>query len=231
MTDSRTRRLLIALAAIVITTAIAHATVTIAEPGRDRPPDRTAAPPLTTQPVQPAARAVAAPAGSEQAGGRRWRAVAREQLGVLRRPRRATADAVAPAVAEQPIVAGGIDLSAARRVQSSDGEPAWIAPSSDGGAVCAVRAGAATCPAASLLVVTGLTPAINGRNGEPYHVWGIAGDDVSSIVLTEADGTRVPVSVTDNYFDVETDDWPRTLTWTGPDGAESFAFPPSAALP
>lgn len=231
MSRPRTRRLLLAFVVTVVTTATVHSTVTTAEPGGGRPDSRTALA-LATRPVQPTAPAVAAPDGSEHATGRQWRAVARERMRVLRRPRRATADAIAPAVAQQPVVAaGGIDLAAARKVQPSDAEPAWIAPSSDGSAVCAVRAGAATCPAASLLVVTGLTPAIFGRSGEPYHVWGIAGDDVSSIVLTEADGTRVPVTVTDNYFDVETDDWPRTLTWTGPGGAESFTFPPSAALP
>ncbi len=171
-----------------------------------------------------AAPAVAAPGSPRD--GRQWRAVAREHLGVLRQPRSVTADTVAPAVAQQPTVtAGGIDLAAARRVATSDGEAAWIAPSSDGSAVCAVRAGAVTCPAASLLEITGVSPGLIGRSGEPYHVWGIAGDDVSSLVLTEGDGTRVSITVTDNFFDVETDDWPRSLTWTGPGGAESFTFP------
>lgn len=219
----RARRLLVVLIAIaaVVTMQVA---VTAARPGEHRPQAEQPRQALATRPLPPAAPEMAAP---RDASSRNWRAVARERLHVLRQPRSVTADAVAPAIAGQPTVADGdIDLTAARRVKAADGEAAWIAPSADGDAICGVRAGAVACPATALLEVTGLSPAINGRLGEPYHVWGIAGDDVSSLVLIEGDGTRVSVTVTDNFFDVETDDWPRSLTWTGPNGPESFTYPP-----
>ncbi|MDO8186371.1 hypothetical protein Q5424_18720 [Conexibacter sp. JD483] len=220
--STRRRRLLAVLVAIAAAVAIAHVTATSAQPGAPRPGDEAAA--IVTRPLPAAPPDVPAPAGGPR-DGRHWRAVARARLRVLRQPHSVTADAVPPAVASQPTTAG-IDLAAARRVTGSGGEQAWIAPSSDGSSVCAVRSGAVACSATMLLEVTGLSPAINGRGGEPYHVWGTAGDDVRSLVLVEGDGTRVAVTVTDNFFDVATDDWPRSLTWTGPSGPESFVFPP-----
>ncbi|MDW5597851.1 hypothetical protein VSS74_26090 [Conexibacter stalactiti] len=158
-----------------------------------------------------------------------WRSLAREQLEVLEEPREAAADAVPASIRSQPLFAdGAVELAAAREV-APGAERAWIAPSADGTAVCAFRTGAVACPSVARLTVTGLAPGVNGRYGEPFHVWGIAGDDTSSIVLIEADGTRVAVTVTDNFFDVETDDWPRGMTWTGPEGAESFEFPADGA--
>ncbi|MDO8214098.1 hypothetical protein [Conexibacter sp. CPCC 206217] len=161
------------------------------------------------------------------AAGAGARTSARSHLRILRTPRDARRDTVPAHLRRSGLLAGGdVDLGEARAVAASGGERAWIAPSSDGTSVCAVRAGAIACPPAALLEVTGLSPGINGRLGDPFHVWGIAGDDVSSIVLVEADGTRVPVTATDNFFDVETEEWPRSLTWTGPSGPESFTFPP-----
>lgn len=156
----------------------------------------------------------------------RAQASARSHLRVLRSPRDARSDAIpAPLLRSSLLSSAEVELGSARSVAAAGGERAWIVPSADGRSICAVRAGAVACPPAALLEVTGLSPGINGRLGDPFHVWGIAGDDVSSIVLVEADGTRVPVSVTDNFFDVETEDWPRSLTWTGPSGPESFTFP------
>lgn len=225
---SRPRReVLVAAAALAL--PVAHVAATAADSGDERGPasPSRARAVLATRAVEPVAPALAARAAPLT--GARGRAFARERLQVLRQARSVAADAVAPAVAAQPTLADGeVDLSAARRVAGSDGEPAWIAPSSDGGSVCAVRAGAVACPPVALLEVTGLSPGIIGRAGEPYHVWGIAGDDVSSLVLVEGDGTRVPVTIADNFFDLATDDWPRALTWTGPSGPESFTFPPNA---
>ncbi|HST41739.1 MAG TPA: hypothetical protein VLK58_19625 [Conexibacter sp.] len=180
------------------------------------------APTVGTRQVSPPPLVGPAPAVDAAA----WRALAREQLHTLAEPRDAVADAVPARIRRQPLFADAIvDLGAAREVAAAGEEPAWIAPTADGTAVCAVRSGALACPSVARLTVTGLSPGILGRVGEPFHVWGIAGDDTSSIVLIEADGTRVPVSVTDNFFDVETDDWPRGLTWIGPSGPESFTYP------
>lgn len=195
-------------------TAVATAALTTTAPA-DPKPQRSA--PLA------APAPLVAPTPTATSG--QWRGLAREQLEVLDEPRDATADAVPAGVRSQPLFADGVvDVGAAREV-APGAERAWIAPSADGTAVCAFRAGGLACPSVARLTVTGLAPGILGRIGEPFHVWGIAGDDTSSIVLIEADGTRVAVTATDNFFDVETDDWPRGLTWTGPNGAESFEFP------
>lgn len=225
---SRPRRLLL-IAAAALSLPVAHVAATTAGSGEERSPTdwSRARAVLATRAVEPLSSTVTARAATPS--GARGRALARERLRVLRQPRHVAADAVSPGVAAQPTLAdGAVDLSAARRVRGSDGEPAWIAPSSDGSAVCAVRAGAVACPPVALLTVTGLSPGLIGRAGEPYRVWGIAGDDVSSLVLVEGDGTRVSVTITDNFFDLATDDWPRALTWTGPSGPESFTFPPNA---
>jgi hypothetical protein len=199
-------------AAAVVT--VAH---TAAAPALPAPPPQTAA----------ATHAASAAAAVNTSGAAtHWRATARAHVGVLREPQDPARDAVPARVRAQPLLSGGVvDLAAAKKVRSGDGEAAWIAPSADGSALCAVRSGALACPPLSLLTVTGMAPGIIGRAGEPFHVWGIAGDDVSSVVLIEADGTRVPIRVVDNFFDVATDDWPRSLTWTGPSGPESFGFP------
>jgi hypothetical protein len=171
-------------------------------------------------------RHAAARGGPAHATSVRARTAARAQLRVLRTPREMQKDTIPAGLRRARLLPdGAVDLTAARQVPAAGGERAWIVPSADGASVCAVREGAVACPSAALLEITGLSPGINGRAGEPFHVWGIAGDDVSSIVLVQADGSRTSVSVTDNFFDVEADDWPRALTWTGPAGAESFAFP------
>ena len=187
------------------------------------------------QPAASAARGdAAAPVsavGSNSGDGRSNTATSPARGGdvrVLQSARDPQLDAIPAQLKRSQLLSGGevdVDFASARRVVGAGGEPAWIARSSDGASICAVRAGALACPSAALLEVTGLSPGINGRAGEPFHVWGIAGDDVSSVVLVEADGSRSAVAVTDNFFDVETDDWPRQLTWTGPSGAESFTFP------
>lgn len=177
-------------------------------------------------PVAASAAAAAAPAPPITAAAAQGRARARAQLHVLRSPRNLSRDAVPTQVLHGQLLAdGSVDIADARRVSGADGESAWIAPSADGKSVCGVRAGAVACPPVALLEVTGLSPGINGRAGDDFHVWGIAGDDVSSILLEQSDGRRTSVSVTDNFFDVETRAWPRGLTWTGPEGAESFTFP------
>lgn len=161
------------------------------------------------------------------------RTVALQQLAVLRRPRAGGADAVPTRVRRQPLFRDGIvEFSAARAVRTMDGARAWMAPSSDGKAVCVLRAGAVACPPVEVLTSEGLTPAINARRGEPVRVWGIATDGVSSIMLTERSGRRSAVPFADNFFDVELDAWPHALSWIGPRGPRSLNLaehePPSA---
>jgi len=118
-------------------------------------------------------------------------------------------------------------VDAATSHEVADGRSAaWIASSADGRSVCAVlKRGASACAMVNSLVDDGLSPGIIGRLGEPFHVFGVTTDDVSSVVLVEGDNTRTPVSVSDNFFDVETDDWPTELQWTASDGGHSFGFP------
>lgn len=208
MNVKRTIPQLLLLGSLAAAVSVAH--------GASRPDDPVAAP----------AVAAAAPAPTATAAAAQGRARARAQLSVLRSARDLRRDAVPMQVLHDRLLAdGAVDLANARRVSGAGGESVWIAPSADGKSVCGVRAGAVACPSLALLEVTGLSPGINGRAGESFHVWGIAGDDVSSIVLELSDGRRSSVSVTDNFFDVETRTWPRGLTWTGPEGAESFTFP------
>lgn len=155
----------------------------------------------------------------------RWRALAREEVGVLARPSE-TADTVPQRIRRQPLLSdGAVDLAAAREVERDDAPRTWIAPSRDGTAICAFREGGMACPSVARLTETGLSPGIFGRVGEPFHIWAIVGDDVSAIVLTEADSTRTSLTAVDNFVTAELDDWPRSIAWTTPDGPESFVFP------
>jgi hypothetical protein len=149
------------------------------------------------------------------------------RLHVLRTPPARGADAVPQRIRRQPLFADApVDLAAARLVRANSSSPAWIAPSSDGRAVCMIRAGAVACSPLEVLRDKGVAPAVNGRRGQPVSIAGIAVDGIRSVVLIEHDGTRTTVPVADNFFDVQTDAWPRALTWIGPAGSELLELAP-----
>jgi hypothetical protein len=200
------------IVALVLTVAVAAAALLLLD-GSDPSPSR-------------AARPAASPSGAlAQASARRE--TARAHVAALRRARSATRDALPPKLLGGPLMAdGALDAATARKVAVADGG-GWIASSGDGASVCAVINGALGCSSLRALTVDGTSPAIMGRVGEPIHVFGPASDDVSDLTLVHLDRRTESVTVTDNFYDVETDDWPRSLTWLGPDGLESFDFPPA----
>jgi hypothetical protein len=169
-----------------------------------------------------AADGAQSPAAARAAAGR---AAARAEVALLRRPRSATRDAIPPALLGGPMLAdGAIDTATARTVLD-DGEATYVASSSDGRDVCAIADGAMGCTPTAALAAAGTTPSIAGRRGEPFHVFGVAADDVSDLVLVEADGTETPVTATDGVYRVDTGAWPQALTWSTPEGPQRFAFP------
>jgi hypothetical protein len=169
----------------------------------------------------------AAPSASTSASERAaaGRAVARAHVAALRRPRSATRDALPPTMLGSPLLSdGALDVATARRV-SVDDTTGWVASSGDGQDVCALVDGALGCTALTTLVDEGMTPSIMGRAGEPHQVFGVAADGVSDIELVHQDDRAEAVSITDGFYLIASDDWPKELTWLGPDGAESFTFP------
>jgi len=153
------------------------------------------------------------------------RAVARAHVAALRRPRSATRDALPPTVLGGPLLAdGALDVATARRV-SADGASVWVASSGDGQDVCAVVDGGLGCTSLLALLDEGMVPSIMGRAGEPHQVYGVAADGVTDIELVHQDDRTEPVTVTDGFYLIASDDPPKALTWLGPSGAESFTFP------
>lgn len=172
---------------------------------------------------QAAAAGEPIPALAQAAAGRE---TARAHVAALRRPRSATRDALPTAVLAGPLLSdGALDAATARKV-ATDGGSGWVASSGDGQSVCAVVDGALGCTTLSSLLGDGAAPSIMGRLGEPHQVFGVAADGVREIELVHQDDSTEPVAITDGFYLVASDEMPKALTWTGPDGPASFAFPP-----
>jgi hypothetical protein len=153
-------------------------------------------------------------------------AEARAQVGALRRPRVVADDAIAPGVAAEPILEGGIVNSSSSRLARSRGRPIWLANSSDGTSVCQITTGALACPPVSEIAERGLSPALVTRAGEPAHVSGIAADSVRTVDVVFGDGDVQTVTVADNLFALDVSKVPTAVRWIGPNGPESYEFPP-----
>jgi hypothetical protein len=82
------------------------------------------------------------------------------------------------------------------------------------------------CPPVEEVVERGLSPMFTTRAGEPVHVSGIAADSVTSVDVVLADNTRQTVSVSGNFFSLDLLEIPQGLRWQGPNGPESYEFPP-----
>lgn len=153
-------------------------------------------------------------------------AEARANIAALRGLRAADADAIAPAVAQQPILADGVVDQSSSRLVRRVGRPVWLVNSSDGRSVCQVTAGALVCPPVSEIVERGLSPALVTRVGEPVHVSGVAADGVTTVDVVLGDGQVRTVEVSGNLFTLDVQDVPRAVRWVGPNGPESYQFPP-----
>lgn len=149
----------------------------------------------------------------------------RDALPILARPRRPS-DRVSRAVSVGPLLDGApADLRAARRIRRSDATPAWIAPSSNGEAVCLIAPGELNCPPASEIARRGVAVATFWHAEGPIRVTGIASASVESVEVVTAEGATVEVPVVDGSFLYETWRAAREVRWVGPDGPEEQRLP------
>lgn len=207
-TTNRTRAIAIAVALA----AVGGGAVSVADGAGD---PSSAAPP----PGSP----IAAPTSAAQPD-RAALAQARANVGALRQPRQPATDAIAKPLADGPLGDGIVALGSTRSVTAA-GERGWLASTSDGTGICAIAAGAATCPPVEQVVDEGLSAGYVTRAGAPVHVFGVVSDAVGDVALLLRDGTSQDVAVAENFFAVETAAVPIEIRWIGPDGYRSFTFP------
>jgi len=142
----------------------------------------------------------------------------RAELSVLRRSVR-TSDVAPTAIANGPLLEDHpAVVDQARRVRGM--EQAWLAPSSNGEAICVIGAGELACPKSEPLVLRGAAVGIFKHADTPWRVTGVATDDVAEVSVRYGDGQAVTAPVTDNYFSVETATAPLEVSWIGPFGRE-----------
>lgn len=172
-----------------------------------------------------AAQSAASPGERSAATGR---AAAAAEVALLRRPRVATRDVLPTGLLSGPLLAdGALDVATTRRV-TTGGEQVYVASSADGRQVCSLLDGGLGCTSVSSLLDEGTAPSVIWRSGEPFSVFGVAADGVTDIELIDLDDRAHPVTVTDGVYLVESDEWPKALTWEGASGSESFTFPDRA---
>jgi hypothetical protein len=133
-------------------------------------------------------------------------------------------DAVDDRLVRSPLLGDGVaDPGLSRRVGFS--RPAWFVPGSDGRSICVLTSASLNCPPNSDVEDHGLAPSISWTAEGPVRVSGIASDAVTTAEIVRSDGTSVSVAVTNNLLDYASDDAPRKISWTGPDGPHTVVFP------
>jgi hypothetical protein len=133
-------------------------------------------------------------------------------------------DVVDVRLVHSPLLSDGVaDAGLSRRVGFS--KPSWFVPGSDGRSICVLTSASLNCPPISDVEDHGLAPSISWTAQGPVRVSGIASDAVASADIVRSDGTSVSVAVTNNLLDYASDDAPRQISWTGPDGRHTVVFP------
>lgn len=210
------KRVFVVALAVVATLATGAGAVVMAEigPGGQPAPDQYVSPaphPRDVPETEPAGAAVQA---NEIVAA----------LAILRRAP-STADAVPANVASMKLFAdGAVALGLARKVRGAP-RPTWIAPSSNGEAICYFSPGALSCPAAEELADKGAAIGAVWHANTPVRVTGVVSDGIRSVVVVSRGGSKHAVDAADNYIEFESEQMPQAVYWNGPRGPETLSFP------
>jgi hypothetical protein len=161
-------------------------------------------------------------ASSAQAHGH-GAADAAAHIALLRRARGANDDMNAADVSASPGAADTVDVKSARKANKE--RRLFVAPSTDGNAVCVLAPGETNCPLADDLVSEGAAPAVFWHADGLVHVTGVATDSVDSVEVVYSDGTVQRLAASDNVLDAQLRERPSVIRWDGPNGREEIRAP------
>jgi hypothetical protein len=123
------------------------------------------------------------------------------------------------AIAEGPLMTDGAARPEnAQRVRGTT--QAWIAPSSNGEAVCVIGPGEFGCPGADVLERDGASVGFYKHADTPWRVTGVAVDSISSVTARFGDGTSATTTVANNYFALESPTAPVEVRLEGPERSQ-----------